>query len=44
MMTGLSKGARFVRCCRAICLGCKALAREGIHKRRNKASRAARGL
>ena len=28
---------------RAICLGCKALAREGIHKRRNKASRAARG-
>lgn len=29
---------------RAICLGCKALARDGIHKRRNKASRAARGL
>ena len=28
---------------RAICLGCKALARDGIHKRRNKASRAARG-
>ena len=29
---------------RAICLGCKALAREGIHKRRNRASRSARGL
>lgn len=28
---------------RAICLGCKALAREGIHKRRNRASRSARG-
>ena len=28
---------------RAICLGCKALARDGIHKCRNKASRAARG-
>ena len=29
---------------RAICLGCKALARDGIHKRRNRAARSARGL
>ena len=28
---------------RALLLGCKALCREGLHKRRNKAARAARG-
>lgn len=38
-----AKGSDDPSLLRAICLGCKALARDGIHKRRNRAARSARG-
>ena len=43
-LCGLAAGTDDPATLRALLLGCKALCREGIHKRRNKASRAARGL
>ena len=42
-LCGLAAGTDDPATLRALLLGCKALCREGIHKRRNKASRAARG-
>lgn len=39
----VAKGTDDPSLLRAICLGCKALARDGIHKRRNRAARSARG-
>lgn len=38
----LAHGTADAETLRALLLGCKALARAGIHKRRNKAARAAR--
>lgn len=43
-LCGLAAGTDDPATLRALLLGCKALCREGLHKRRNKASRAARGL
>lgn len=43
-LCGLAAGTDDPATLRALLLGCKALCREGVHKRRNKASRAARGL
>ena len=42
-LCGLAAGTDDPATLRALLLGCKALCREGLHKRRNKASRAARG-
>ena len=42
-LCGLAAGTDDPATLRALLLGCKALCREGVHKRRNKASRAARG-
>ena len=43
-LCGLAAGTDDPATLRALLLGCKALCREGLHKRRNKASRSARGL
>ena len=43
-LCGLAAGTDDPATLRALLLGCKALCREGLHKRRNNASRAARGL
>lgn len=42
-LCGLAAGTDDPATLRALLLGCKALCREGLHKRRNKVSRAARG-
>ena len=42
-LCGLARGTDDPATLRALLLGCKALAREGIHKRRNRAARSARG-
>lgn len=41
-LCGLAAGTDDPATLRALLLGCKALCREGLHKRRNKAARAAR--
>ena len=43
-LCGLAAGTDAPATLRALLLGCKALCREGLHKRRNKAAHAARGL
>lgn len=43
-LCGLAAGTDDPATLRALLLGCKALCREGVHKRRNRAARSARGL
>ena len=42
-LCGLAAGTDDPATLRALLLGCKALCREGVHKRRNRAARSARG-